>query len=44
MFFLQVAEILKDKPCWLRDCRSLDIVNVLSTANGGTLELIYMQV
>jgi homeobox-leucine zipper protein len=40
----RVAEILKDKPCWLRDCRSLDIVNVLSTANGGTLELIYMQV
>jgi len=39
----RVAEILKDKPCWLRDCRSLDIVNVLSTANGGTLELIYMQ-
>ena len=40
----RVAEILKDKPSWLRDCRSLDIVNVLSTANGGTLELIYMQV
>ncbi|KAG2249928.1 hypothetical protein Bca52824_089556 [Brassica carinata] len=39
----RVAEILKDKPSWLRDCRSLDIVNVLSTANGGTLELIYMQ-
>ncbi|XP_010526102.1 PREDICTED: homeobox-leucine zipper protein ATHB-8 [Tarenaya hassleriana] len=39
----RVAEILKDRPSWLRDCRSLDIINVLSTANGGTIELIYMQ-
>lgn len=40
----QVAEILKDRPSWFRDCRAVDVVNVLPTANGGTIELLYMQV
>lgn len=41
---LQVAEILKDRPSWYRDCRAVDVLNVLSTGNGGTIELLYMQV
>lgn len=40
----QVAEILKDRPSWFRDCRAVDALNVLPTANGGTIELLYMQV
>ncbi|KAJ8638661.1 hypothetical protein MRB53_012928 [Persea americana] len=39
----RVTEILKDRLSWLRDCRSVDVVNVLPTGNGGTLELLYMQ-
>ncbi|KAK8597522.1 hypothetical protein V6N13_094927 [Hibiscus sabdariffa] len=39
----RVAEILKDRPSWCRDCRAVDLINVLSTANGGTIELLYMQ-
>jgi hypothetical protein len=44
LYSLQVAEILKDRPSWYRDCRAVDILNVLPTANGGTIELLYMQV
>lgn len=40
----QVAEILKDRPSWYRDCRAVDVLNAMSTANGGTIELLYMQV
>lgn len=40
----QVAEILKDRPSWYRDCRAVDVLNVLPTASGGTIELLYMQV
>ncbi|PKI79305.1 hypothetical protein CRG98_000319 [Punica granatum] len=40
----RVAEILKDWPSWFRDCRAVDVLNVLPTANGGTIELLYMQV
>ena len=40
----QVAEILKDRPSWYRDCRAVDVLNVMSTGNGGTIELMYMQV
>lgn len=43
-YVLQVAEILKDRPSWFRDCRAVDVLNVLPTANGGTIELLYMQV
>ncbi|KAK6917079.1 Homeobox domain [Dillenia turbinata] len=39
----KVAEILKDRPSWFRDCRCLDVLSVMPTANGGTIELIYMQ-
>ncbi|KAF4363254.1 hypothetical protein G4B88_016008, partial [Cannabis sativa] len=39
----RVAEILKDRPSWFRDCRAVDVINVLSTGNGGTIELLYMQ-
>nr|ABD75296.1 class III homeodomain-leucine zipper protein C3HDZ1 [Phaeoceros carolinianus] len=39
----KVAEILKDRPSWLRDCRRLDILGAFPTGNGGTVELIYTQ-
>ncbi|CAA0822380.1 Homeobox-leucine zipper protein ATHB-15 [Striga hermonthica] len=39
----RVAEILKDRTSWFRDCRAVDVVNVLPTADGGTIELLYMQ-
>nr|XP_043624463.1 homeobox-leucine zipper protein ATHB-15-like [Erigeron canadensis] len=39
----RVAEILKDRPTWFRDCRAVEVLNVLPTANGGTIELLYMQ-
>lgn len=42
--FIQVAEILKDWPSWYRECRNVDVLNVMSTGNGGTIELLYMQV
>ncbi|CAI0545576.1 unnamed protein product [Linum tenue] len=41
---MKVAEILKDRPSWYRDCRCLDMLSVIPTANGGTIELIYMQI
>ncbi|KAL4334248.1 hypothetical protein GQ457_07G031640 [Hibiscus cannabinus] len=39
----RVAELLKDRPSWFRDCRAVDVLNLLPTANGGTIELLYMQ-
>ncbi|PWA81768.1 START domain, Homeodomain-like, MEKHLA, START-like domain protein [Artemisia annua] len=39
----RVVEILKDRPLWFRDCRAVDVLNVLPTANGGTIEILYMQ-
>ncbi|XP_072951690.1 homeobox-leucine zipper protein HOX32-like [Typha angustifolia] len=39
----KVAEILKDRLSWYRDCRSLDVLTVIPTGNGGIIELIYMQ-
>ncbi|KAG8365663.1 hypothetical protein BUALT_Bualt18G0129800 [Buddleja alternifolia] len=39
----KVAEILKDRLSWFRDCRCLDVANIIPTGNGGTIELIYMQ-
>ncbi|KAL5977126.1 Homeobox-leucine zipper protein hox32 [Asimina triloba] len=39
----KVAEILKDRLSWYRDCRCLEVVSVLPAGNGGTIELIYMQ-
>ncbi|VFQ97392.1 unnamed protein product [Cuscuta campestris] len=40
----KVAEILKDRPSWYRDCRCLNVLSVLPTGNGGTIELVYMQI
>ncbi|RWW38301.1 hypothetical protein BHE74_00056476, partial [Ensete ventricosum] len=39
-----VAEILKDRVSWFRECRSVDVINVMPTANNGIIELLYMQV
>ncbi|KAJ4808903.1 Homeobox-leucine zipper protein HOX32 [Rhynchospora pubera] len=39
----KVAEILKDRLSWYRDCRSVDVLSIIPTGNGGTIELIYMQ-
>lgn len=39
----KVAEILKDRTSWFRDCRSIDVLSAIPTGNGGTIELIYMQ-
>lgn len=39
----KVAEILKDRLSWYRDCRCLNVLSVIPTGNGGTVELIYMQ-
>ncbi|KAK1362882.1 homeobox-leucine zipper protein ATHB-15 [Heracleum sosnowskyi] len=39
----RVSEILKDRPAWCRDCRAMDVLNVLPTATGGTIEVLYMQ-
>ncbi|XP_024985513.1 homeobox-leucine zipper protein ATHB-8-like [Cynara cardunculus var. scolymus] len=39
----RVAEILKDRPSWFRDCRAVDVLNVLTTGTNGTIELLYMQ-
>ncbi|KAI7743312.1 hypothetical protein M8C21_030726 [Ambrosia artemisiifolia] len=40
---MKVAEILKDRPSWYRDCRAVDVLNVLTTGTNGTIELLYMQ-
>ncbi|XP_023518237.1 homeobox-leucine zipper protein ATHB-14 [Cucurbita pepo subsp. pepo] len=40
---MKVAEILKDRLSWYRDCRCLNVLSVIPTGNGGTIELIYMQ-
>ncbi|GJZ18918.1 kinase-like domain-containing protein [Tanacetum coccineum] len=34
--------ILKDRPVWFCDCRAVDALDVLLTANGGTIELLHM--
>ncbi|CAL0334501.1 unnamed protein product [Lupinus luteus] len=39
----KVAEILKDRLSWYRDCRCHDVLSIVPTGNGGTIELIYMQ-
>lgn len=44
LFCLQVAEIFKDRISWYRDCRCLDVASIVPAGNGGTIEIIYMQV
>ncbi|XP_073029186.1 homeobox-leucine zipper protein ATHB-14-like [Primulina eburnea] len=39
----KVAELLKDRLSWYRDCRCIDIASVIPTGNGGVIELTYMQ-
>ncbi|KAF8069798.1 hypothetical protein N665_1134s0008 [Sinapis alba] len=41
---MKIVEILKDRPSWFRDCRSLEVFTMFPAGNGGTVELIYMQV
>ncbi|KAG4979830.1 hypothetical protein JHK82_033077 [Glycine max] len=38
-----IAEILKDRPSWFRDCRSLEVFTMFPAGNGGTIELVYTQ-
>ncbi|CAA7024991.1 unnamed protein product [Microthlaspi erraticum] len=40
---MKIAEILKDRPSWFRDCRSLEVYTMFPAGNGGTIELVYMQ-
>ncbi|KAL8539268.1 hypothetical protein ACS0TY_001046 [Phlomoides rotata] len=35
----RVTKIPKDRPTWFCDCRAVDVLNVLPTANGGTIVL-----
>ncbi|KAJ3682329.1 hypothetical protein LUZ60_014902 [Juncus effusus] len=39
----KIVEILKDRPAWFRDCRSLEVFTMFPAGNGGTIELVYMQ-
>ncbi|CAN6553442.1 hypothetical protein FF1_004592 [Malus domestica] len=39
----KVAEILKDRKSWFRDCRCLEVLSLIPAGNGGTIELVYMQ-
>jgi hypothetical protein len=43
IYLYQVAEVLKDRPSWLRDCRRFQTLGVISTGKGGTIELLYTQ-
>ncbi|MCL7029863.1 hypothetical protein MKW94_008712 [Papaver nudicaule] len=40
---MKIAEILKDRPSWFRDCRSLEVVTTFPVGKVGTIELVYMQ-
>ncbi|XP_010520372.1 PREDICTED: homeobox-leucine zipper protein REVOLUTA-like [Tarenaya hassleriana] len=39
----KIAEILKDRQSWFRDCRSLKVFTFFPAGNGSTIELVYMQ-
>ncbi|XP_051113371.1 homeobox-leucine zipper protein REVOLUTA-like [Andrographis paniculata] len=39
----KIAEILKDRPSWFRECRSIEIFTMFPAGNGGTIELLYTQ-
>ena len=41
---LQIAEILKDRPSWFRDCRGQEIFTMFPAGNGGIIELLHTQV
>ncbi|KAB5540675.1 hypothetical protein DKX38_013649 [Salix brachista] len=40
----KLAEILKDRQSWFRDCRNLEVFTMFPTGNGGTIELLYSQI
>ncbi|XVF24845.1 hypothetical protein REPUB_Repub13aG0162800 [Reevesia pubescens] len=40
----KIAEILKDRPSWFRDCRNLEVFTMFPAGNGRTIELVYTQV
>ncbi|GAB2233690.1 hypothetical protein Drorol1_Dr00002919 [Drosera rotundifolia] len=40
----KIAEILKDRSSWFRDCRSLEVFTMFPAGNGGTIELLYTQI
>ncbi|KAG2639382.1 hypothetical protein PVAP13_2KG014400 [Panicum virgatum] len=40
---MKIVEILKDRPSWFRDCRGLEVFTMLRAGNGGTIELVSMQ-
>ncbi|KAH8499381.1 hypothetical protein Peur_074479 [Populus x canadensis] len=40
----KLAEILKDRQSWFRDCRNLEVFTVFPAGNGGTIELLYSQI
>ncbi|CAL0332288.1 unnamed protein product [Lupinus luteus] len=39
----KVADILKDRLSWFRECRSLEVFTTVPAGNGGTIELVYTQ-
>ncbi|WOL16730.1 homeobox-leucine zipper protein HOX9 [Canna indica] len=39
----KIAEIIKDKQSWFRDCRNLEVYTMFPAGNGGSIELVYMQ-
>ncbi|KAI4343094.1 hypothetical protein MLD38_027637 [Melastoma candidum] len=39
----KVAEVLKDRLFWYRDCRCVDVLSVIPAGNGATIELVYTQ-
>ncbi|KAM5573811.1 hypothetical protein ABKV19_013378 [Rosa sericea] len=41
---MKIAEILKNRPSWFWDCRSLEVFTMFPAGNGGTIELIHTQV
>ncbi|KAK8550926.1 hypothetical protein V6N12_039605 [Hibiscus sabdariffa] len=40
---IKIAEILKDRPSWSRDCRNLEVFTMFPAGSGGTIELVYTQ-
>ncbi|KAH8510115.1 hypothetical protein H0E87_007877 [Populus deltoides] len=40
----KIAEILKDRSSWFRDCRNLEVFTMIPAGNGGTIELVYSQI
>ncbi|XP_059626783.1 homeobox-leucine zipper protein REVOLUTA-like [Cornus florida] len=40
----KIAEILKDRQSWFRDCRNLEVFTMFPAGNGGIIELVYTQV